>query len=272
MTHASRMSPLRRAVIDGAIIAGLLFAAYLFIVVAPAAGTFGFDAYAYWRVESADPYGAATAGGLGAFTYTPVVARAFDAFGSIDWLTFLWLWTAVLLGTLVWLGRLEWRTTLALLAFPPVAIEIYHGNVHLLMAAAIVLGFRYPAAWWFILLTKGTPGVGLLWFAVRREWRSLGIAVGGVALLVAASLAIDPEAWRGWLDSVSATAGGSPLNQFSVPIPLPIRLAVAAAVVVWGARTDRRWTVPVAVTLGLPVLWPSGFAILAALPWLSRRA
>jgi hypothetical protein len=28
---------------------------------------------------------------------------------------------------------------------------------------------------------------------------------------------------------------------------------------------DRRWTVPVGATLALPVLWPSGFAILAAL-------
>ena len=271
MTSASPSSPIRRALTDGSILAGLLFGVYLFIVVAPAAGTFGFDAYAYWRVDSANPYGA-TAGGLGAFTYTPVVARAFGVFGSVGWLDFLWLWAAVQVGTLIWLGRARWRTSLALAAFPPIALEIYHGNVHLLMAAAIVLGFRYPVAWWFILLTKVTPGVGLLWFAVRREWRSLAIALGGAVILVALSLAIDPAAWRGWLDSLSATAGGSPLNQFSVPIPLPIRLAVGGAIVAWGARTDRRWTVPVAVTLGLPVLWPSGFAILAALPWLSRRA
>ena len=41
----------RRAVRDGLGVAGLLFAAYLFLVVAPKAGTFGFDAYAYWAVE-----------------------------------------------------------------------------------------------------------------------------------------------------------------------------------------------------------------------------
>ncbi len=70
-----------RAVADGAIVAGLIFAAFLFVIVAPAVGTFGFDAYAYWRVDPGDPYGA-TAGGLGAFTYTPVIARLFDAFGS----------------------------------------------------------------------------------------------------------------------------------------------------------------------------------------------
>ena len=55
------------------------------------------------------------------------------------------------------------------------------------------------------------------------------------------------------------------MAQFQIPIPLWIRLPAAAVLVVWGARTDRRWTVPVAATLALPVLWVSGFAICAAL-------
>ena len=41
-------SPVLRAVGDGAIVAGLLFAGYLLLVVAPSAGTFGFDAFGYW--------------------------------------------------------------------------------------------------------------------------------------------------------------------------------------------------------------------------------
>jgi hypothetical protein len=63
-------------------------------------------------------------------------------------------------------------------------MEIWGGNIEVLVALAVVLGFRWPAAWSFILLTKITPGVGLLWFAVRREWRSLAIvavATGGIA-------------------------------------------------------------------------------------------
>jgi hypothetical protein len=256
----------RRALRDGLVVAGLLFAGYLFLVAAPRTATFGFDAWAYWSVNGADPY-ASIAGGLGAFTYTPVIARLFDPFGGLSWIDFLWLWTALQVATLVWLG---WRSSLLLLAFPPVAIELYHGNIHLLMAAAVVLGFRHPAAWWFILLTKVTPGIGLLWFAVRREWRHLAIAVGGAAVLVLVSLLLDASAWRGWLASVTATAGGSPLNQFALPIPLPIRIAASAAIVAWGARTDRRWTVPVAVTLAMPVLWPTAFAVLAAIPALER--
>ena len=69
----------------------------------------------------------------------------------------------------------------------PVSQEILIGNIHLLLAAAIVLGFRWPGTWAFVLLTKVTPGVGLLWFAVRREWRSLGIALGATAAIVAVS-------------------------------------------------------------------------------------
>lgn len=259
----------RRAVRDGLVIAGLLFAGYLFVVVAPVSGTFGFDAYAYWHLDLAAPYGQ-SAGGLGAFTYTPLIARLFAPFAALPWYSFLWLWTGVLIATLIWLG---WRSSLVVLAFPPVALELYHGNVHLLIAAAIVLGFRWPATWAFVILTKVTPGVGLVWFAVRREWRKLAIALSVTGLLVAVSLVFDASLWRAWLtDDILKTATGAPLDQFSLGIPLWLRLPAAALLVAWGGRTDRAWTVPVAATLGLPILWPTGFAILAALwPIAARR-
>jgi hypothetical protein len=264
-----RASPMvRRAVRDGLGAAGLLFAAYLFLVVAPRAGTFGFDAYAYWSLDMADPY-TVPAGTFGAFTYTPVIARLFAPFSLLEWPTFLWLWTAVMVATVIWLG---WRSALLVLAFPPVALELYHGNVQLLMAAAIALGFRYPVAWSFLLLTKVTPGIGLIWFAARREWRPLAIALGFTGALVTISLVFDAPLWVDWLhDSVLQTAGGAPLNQFSVAIPLLIRLPLAALLVAWGGRTGRPWTVPVGATLALPILWPSGFAVLAALWPIAQR-
>jgi hypothetical protein len=263
--HQRSASPVARAARDGAIVAGLLFAWYLFVVVAPSAGTFGFDAFAYWSVNVADPY-ARTAGALGAFTYSPVIARLFAPFGVLAFWQFLLLWDGLLVGTAVWLGLGSVGSVLAVFAFPAVAVELYHGNVHLLIAAAIWLGFRYPAAWSFVLLTKVTPGVGLVWFLVRREWRSLAIALGVTGALVAASLAIDGRLWESWLrDSLGATASGAALNQFSLPVLLWIRVPAALALVAWGGLTSRRWTVPVGATLALPVLWPSGFAVLAAL-------
>src|SRR3954447_19573321 len=112
----ARPRPLARALRDGAVVAGLLFAAYLFAVVAPQVRTFGFDAYAYWSLNPSNPY-AVTAGGLGAFTYTPVMVRVFSPVSALAWPTFLWLWTAVLVATVIWLG---WGGWLAALRFPPV--------------------------------------------------------------------------------------------------------------------------------------------------------
>jgi hypothetical protein len=253
----------RRAVRDGAIIAGLLFAAYLFIVVAPQQRTVGFDAFGYWSVDPAHPYVTAV-GGLSAFNYSPPIARLFALFANVDWYTFLWMWLAVLVATVVWLGG-RGPKVIWLLAFPPVALELYHGNVHLLIAAAIVLGFRYPWTWAFILLTKVTPGVGLVWFAVRREWRSLAIALGVTAAIAGVSVAVDGSLWADWFGFLGRTGAGTTVGQFEIPVPLWVRLPAALALVAWGGLTDRRWTVVLAATLGLPILWPSGFAVCAAL-------
>jgi hypothetical protein len=258
-----RSSPVRRAVRDGAIVAGLLFTAYLFIIVAPVAGTVGYDAYAYWSVNPSDPYHIGV-GGLGAFNYSPPIARLFGPFGGLPWFSFLWLWLALLVGNVVWLGRRGVRV-IWLLALPPVALELYHGNIDLWIAAAIALGFRYPWTWSFILLTKVTPGIGLVWFAVRREWRALAIAVGVTAAIVAVSLALDGPLWADWIAFLRSTPEGGSVAQFQIPVPLLIRLPVALLLVAWGGLTDRRWTVPLAATLALPVLWVSGFAICAAM-------
>ena len=256
----------RRALRDGLAIAGLLFAGYLFIVVAPATQTVGFDAFAYWHLDIEHPYPLA-AGAFGAFTYTPAAARLFAPAALLSWPSFLTIWLAVLVATLIWLG---WRRSLMVLAFPPVAVELYHGNIHLLMAAAIALGFRYPVAWAFIVLTKVTPGVGLIWFAVRREWRALGIAVGATAAIAAVSFAVDARLWQEWLSGAILRVADEGVGQPTLPLPLVLRLPAAALLVAWGGLTDRKWTVPAAAALALPVPWFSGLAILAAIPALDR--
>jgi hypothetical protein len=259
--------PAIRALRDGFVLAGLLFAGYLFVVVAPSMRTFGFDALAYWVNPLSDPY-RSTTGGLGAFLYSPVAARLFAPAALLSWSAFLWIWTAILLATALWLGgRRRW---LWVLAFPPVALELYHGNINLLLGAAIALGFRYPAAWAFVLLTKVTPGVGLLWFAVRREWRSLvivGVTTGG---LVLASVLIDPQLWWQWIDRELVQSLQTGPDQPYIPIPLLLRLPAAGLLVAWGARTDRKWTLPVAAAIAMPVLWFSAFATLAAIAAVDR--
>jgi hypothetical protein len=257
----------RRALIHGLTAAGLLFFAYLFLVVAPTSQTFGFDAFAYWSVQLPHPYGVPV-GGLGSFLYSPAIAQVFSVFAALPLWVFLWLWVAAMVGTIIWLGG---RWALLVLAFPPVALELYHGNIHLFMAAAIALGFAHPSSWAFILLTKATSGIGLLWFVVRREWHQLFIAVAVAASIAAVSFVFAPALWSEWLHFVLQESGGTP-NGTLLPVPLWLRLPVAAAVVIWGARTDRRWTVAVAATIALPVLWITGFAVLAgAVPELRAR-
>ena len=58
-----------------------------------------------------------------------------------------------------------------------------------------------------------------------------------------------------------------------MPVPFVVRLPFALALVSWGARTNRRWTVPVASMLALPALWYGGLSImLAALPLVGARS
>ena len=45
-------------------------------------------------------------------------------------------------------------------------------------------------------------------------------------------------------------------------MPLLLRAPIGALIVIWGARTNRRWTVPVGCLLALPVIWYGSLAIL----------
>ena len=75
----------------------------------------------------------------------------------------------------------------------------------------------------------------------------------------------NPQLWQEWFAFLRDAQSGVTVEQFQIGLPLWSRLVAAAALVVWGARTSRRWTVVLAATIGLPILWPSGFAICAAL-------
>ena len=55
------------------------------------------------------------------------------------------------------------------LFIPAVAIELNAVNINLLIVGAVLVGFRYPMAWAFIILTKVTPGRRIA--VVRRPAR-----------------------------------------------------------------------------------------------------
>jgi hypothetical protein len=165
------------------------------------------------------------------------------------------------------------RLAAVLLLFPgsPVADEVSTGNIHLLLGAAVVMSFRAPAVWSFPLLTKVTPGVGILWFAGRQQWRELVMAGTAAAVITVVSFALAPHLWVEWLDVLRRSRGVPVPSQIAiVPGSLLLRLCAAAVLALCAGLTDRRWLLPVPVFLALPVPWSSGLAVLVAMIPLAR--
>jgi hypothetical protein len=132
-----------------------------------------------------------------------------------------------------------------------------------------VLSLRWPAAWLLPLITKPSMGVGMLWYPIRREWRKLAIAIGVTGIVVAVSVILDPPAWAAWIGQLLRTS-----DKPSWPFPWPIwpRLPIAVVIVVWGARTNRPWTVPLASIIAMPRLYFLSIAMLVGLlPLMGRR-
>ena len=231
----------------------------------------GMDARCYWLPTLADPYLHSNWLDQLAYPYSPAFLQVLEPIRVLPWQVFMAAWAAILMAAMTYLTGP--RLILLGLAFFGL-MEIWGGNIELLVALAVVLGFRWPAAWSFVLLTKITPGVGLLWFAVRREWRSLAIVAVATGAVAAASYALMPDAWHAWIQVLRDNSGkGGTGTWAAVPIPFVVRLPFAVVLVVWGARTNRRWTVPVSAMLALPALWYGGLSImLATLPLLGARS
>ena len=253
---------------DGFIILSVVFVGLRLFAIDPWADSV--DAYAYWTTRSGDFYAAADTGRIGAYLYSPAFAQLL---APLTWLpvnVFTAIWTAINCAALWYLLR---RWSLPSLLFLPIPFEIISGNVHLLYAVAIVVGFRgarWTASWALMFITKITPFVGVLWFLVRREWQAFAVAIGVTAAIVGASFVLDPDAWRQWIDilrtDLTSGAGTGALDTpgWYLAVPLLPRLVAAAALIVVAALTDRRWIVPFAVVLALPVVWLNGLAVLAA--------
>jgi hypothetical protein len=260
-----RSAALPRLARDGYLILALAFLGLRLFQVPP--WDQSVDAYAYWSTRDGDLYSGQTAGAMGAYLYSPAFAQLIRPLTLLPWPLFVTTWTAFNLGIVWWLLG---RWSLPAMLFLPIPFEIVSGNVHLMYAAAIVVGFRASFTWALPILTKVTPGIGIAWYAVRREWRQLGLSVGVTGAIVAVSVAIDPGLWRQWIDTLSLSSSTPATLGWYLPVMLAVRLPVAIVIAAVAGLTGRRWLLPIAVTLALPVLWLNSLAILAACVPLAR--
>ena len=184
---------------------GVIFAAWFFLLLAPRVGSAGYDAFAYWDVRLDDLYGRSfdQRTGFGAFRYSPAIAMLLAPLHALSWPAFLWIFTCLGVGTLVFLAR-GW--TLAALAFPGVAISLYLGNVDVFLAAGVAIALVSPAAWALVILTKPTLAICLLWFVFRRDWRALSIALGVTAAIAIPSIVLRPDLWTSWVTMLANNA------------------------------------------------------------------
>jgi hypothetical protein len=261
------------------LVAAAAVGASLLLVVALARWGAPSDEHAYWlaarRLLEGEPLydPAVTIVTPFAYLYPPPLAQVLVPVAAIvpSWL-FSVAWTVLMGASLFWLAGRDVLRTLALIAFPPVAVEFWFRNVHLFLAVLIVLGLRRSATAFAVgVAIKISPGLGIPYVALRGRWRDAAIAcLVGLAIL-AVSVALSPTAWLAYLDFAMSI---DPLQQSSfVAIPFPVRAAAGAVLALAATRFPRHVGDPllvVAVTLALPSLWFTGLSVLVAIVPLVR--
>ena len=238
------------------------------------------DEHAYWlagqRLLAGEPLydPSATAITPYAYWYPPIVAQVMAPVSILlPALVFSAAWTALMLMCLWWIAGRDVLTALALCAFPPVAVEFWSRNVHLILAALLVLAIRHWSGWYSIgAAIKIAPGIGLGYLALRRRWRELGVAMALGAAMLAGSAVLSPGAWQQFAEVMLARG---PTDAASMlPIPYVAQFVAAVLVLVVASRLEPRWGEPllvVAVVIALPTLWFTALSTLVAIVPLLRQ-
>lgn len=237
------------------------------------------DEHAYWlaarRLLDGEPLydAAATIVTPFAYLYPPPLAQMLVPIVAIvPAPLFSGIWTAAMCLALWWLSGRDVIKALALVAFLPVAVELWFRNVHLFLAVLIVLGLRTSAAWFALgAAIKILPGLGIPFLLLRGRWREATVATAvGVAMLVV-SYGFSPAEWGAYLRLL---ASFDPMQQSAfIPIAFPFRAFGALVLVTVAARLRGRqgdMILVAAMTLALPSLWFTGLSLLVAVVPLYR--
>ena len=248
--------------------------AVLLVVVATNRWAVPSDEHAYWLASQRLLHGqplydpSATIVTPYAYWYPPVLAQVLAPVAAVlPSEAFTAAWTVLLLVCIWFLAGRSPLGALALIAFLPVAVELWFRNIHLVLAVLVVLGLRrWPALFAVGASIKLAPGLGIVYLAARGRWRDASLATAvGIAILVV-SIVVSPDAWRQFADILSARGAGE-TNGF-LAVPYFVRAAVGLALAVVAGRIRPAYGEPlliVAITVALPTLWFTALSMLAAM-------
>jgi hypothetical protein len=234
---------------------GVFAALWTWVILSGGIGPFLSDVDAYWeaglRLRSGEPL------------YSPQLdPDAAAAYRYAPWFAWLWIpltflpqpiaygvWGAVVVvsfGVLLW--PIRGHAALLLIA-PLVLSSVWVGNVQAPMIALLILALgsrAEPAAIAIAASLKAAPILFALVYLGRRDWGRLALTLALTLLLVAPMLLYDLAAYP--LGSFAE------ISLFGVhPVAWATVAVVAAAAVVWLARTRHGWLA-------------AGVAVIAALP------
>ncbi len=253
------------AIRHGLVVVGVLYA-FVYLVI-HVAGTHT-DAHDYWATTLDTIYEGYVVGGSG-YAYSPVFALAIAPLTALPWPAFYAAWVTAMAMCALWLvapAPTAWKVPLLLLTVP----ELLTGNIHLLLAVAVVVAFQHASSSAVLLLTKVTCAVSVVWFAARGEWGRVATVVFVVVVAASLAWAVAPDLWPRWLEALAANAAAT--GPAILDLPLIPRLAIATGAVVFAARRSQPWLVPVGVLLAMPHIYLQSLVVLLACVRLAMSA
>jgi hypothetical protein len=209
----------------------------------------GPDARSYYDAHGEHLY-LGTLGDI-AYAYSPAFAQAIAPLQALPFETFRAIIAGAELLALAYLVGPLPALGIALFQITPMWDEIaFSGNIQIVAAAVLVLALRGNALGWpFLLLTKVTPGIGILWPLMKRKWREAAIGVGVTVVIAGVSFVSAPHYWSEW---ISWMLGSVDRSGDRAGIPHIVRIALAAGLIWYAAHTDRIWLVPLAAAVAAP--------------------
>jgi hypothetical protein len=240
-------------------------------------GAGGGDALAYQaaaqRMLDGAPLYIEHAGTLLAFVYPPLFAQLIAPLGLLSPVAFVWLWRGFgLLGLRVAMG--SWTAAgIATLVFPPVIFELEVANLNLVLAGICAMVMRGQAALVLPAFVAKLAALPLLPLAAITDRR--GLLAGGLAAGIAVTVSVltVPQLWGTYVQFLASSPEPSYWTNLFAGVPIVARLLAALLLGVVAIRYRR--VAPVAMLVGLPVVWLSALSILVAtaapLPGEARR-